>query len=136
MRVCQFRHFGTGDMSELIRQTGSIFESRKRALGCQIASTQLDRVQSLALEGFQLVQSARPVRAEQARKAAVSQHFSSGLALGAVVGLVVCVANALHFFAATRAWLTELSMDGHLRPKGRYFFRKALLRFADEPIDP
>ena len=38
MRVCQFRHFGTGHVSGLISQTGSNFESRKRRPSCQIAS--------------------------------------------------------------------------------------------------
>jgi hypothetical protein len=36
MRVCQFRHFGTGHVSELISPTGSSFESRKSSSACQI----------------------------------------------------------------------------------------------------
>jgi hypothetical protein len=34
MRVCQFRHFGTG-LAYLENQIGSKFECRKCVLGCQ-----------------------------------------------------------------------------------------------------
>ena len=36
MRVCQFRHFGTGHQTGVFNQFGSIFKSRKRWLLCQI----------------------------------------------------------------------------------------------------
>ena len=37
MRVCQFRHFGTGTVGAQ-SPTGSISESRKRRAACQIAA--------------------------------------------------------------------------------------------------
>ena len=33
MRVCQFRHFGTGHASQLFSETDSNFESRKMRMG-------------------------------------------------------------------------------------------------------
>src|SRR6266550_7652058 len=45
---------------------------------------------------FELVESAGPVCAEESRQASVCEDFSAGLAVGAVVGLVVGVADALY----------------------------------------
>ena len=41
MRVCQFRHFGTGHRPGTIGPTGSISESRKSGLRCQISGARL-----------------------------------------------------------------------------------------------
>src|ERR1039457_7053977 len=53
---------------------------------------------SAAFQSFQLIKSTRPVRAEKAREAAVGKHLAAGLASGAVIGFIVGIANALHFF--------------------------------------
>ena len=45
MRVCQFRHFGTGYKSSAVRQTGSNYKSRKSRGLCQILSGQAGKVQ-------------------------------------------------------------------------------------------
>src|SRR6266702_3090059 len=58
---------------------------------------------SFPLEGFELVEGAGPVGPQQARQAAVGQNLAAGLALGAVVGFVVGVANALDLLAAAGA---------------------------------
>src|ERR1700677_1201731 len=76
-----------------------------------------------SLQRLQLIQRARPVLAQQPRQAAVGQHLAPCLAARAIVGFVVGVANPLHLFAAARARLVELSMDGELRPKRRHPLR-------------
>ena len=91
---------------------------------------------SAALQGFQLIEGARPVGAEEPGEAAVGQDLSAGLAAGAVVGFVVCVANALDLLAAARAGLAKAAVDGHLRTKCRDLLREAPLRFAPHAVRP
>src|ERR1700689_4255095 len=83
-----------------------------------------------ALQRFQLFEGARPVVAEEARKAAVGEEFSAGLALGAVVGFFVGVADTLDFFAAARAGLAEFSVGGHLGAERGPLFRKIFFCFG------
>ena len=61
-------------------------------------------------QGLELFQSARPVLLEQARKRAVRQELAARLADGAVIGLVIGVADALHLGAAARARLAVAAL--------------------------
>jgi hypothetical protein len=85
---------------------------------------------------FQLVEGAGPVCAEEAGQASVCEDFAAGLALGAVVGLVVGVADALDGLAAGWAWLAEATVDGHVVAEGGDFLGKVLAGFGVEAIDP
>src|ERR1035438_8876321 len=66
-----------------------------------------------ALQGFQFLQRARPVLAEQTREAAVRQHLPPFLAARTIVGFVAGIADALDFLAAARARLAVAPMHGH-----------------------
>jgi hypothetical protein len=107
------------------------FEARNEAL-----SRQFERRGSVALEGFEFVEGAGPVGAEEAGEATIGEDFAAGLAMGAVVGLVVGVADALDGLAATGAGLAKAAMDRHFRAEGGDFFREALLGFSAETVDP
>jgi hypothetical protein len=87
-----------------------------------------------ALEGFEFVEGARPVGAEQAREAAVGEDLAAGLAAGAVVGFVVGVADALDFLAAARAGLVELAVDGEVGAEGGDFFGKRFVGFGAQAV--
>ena len=89
-----------------------------------------------AFEGFEFVEGAGPIGFEQAGQAAVGEDFAAGLADWAVVGFVVCVADALDWRAASGARLTEAAMDGHFRAECSYFFWESVLGFGVEAIDP
>ena len=66
-------------------------------------------------QGLEFFQSARPVLLEQARKRAVRQELAARLADGAVIGLVIGVADALHLGAAARARLAVAALMPGLR---------------------
>src|ERR1039457_4254140 len=66
-----------------------------------------------ALEGFQLLQRARPVLAEQARETPVRQHLPARLAARTIVGFIAGITNALHLLAASRAWPPVAPMHRH-----------------------
>ena len=53
-----------------------------------------------------------------------------------VVGLVVCVADALYGLAADGAWLQITTVDGHVLAKGRYFLREGFAGLGVEAVDP
>ncbi len=55
---------------------------------------------------------------------------------GAVVGLVVGVADALDGLAASGAGLAEASVDGHIFAEGGDFFGEGLSGFGVEAVDP
>jgi hypothetical protein len=74
------------------------------------------------LQGFEFIERARPICAEEAREAAVCEDFSVGLAVGAVVSLVVGVADALDGLATGGAGLAEAAMDGHVFAEGAVTF--------------
>src|ERR1035438_8388664 len=71
---------------------------------------------------------------QQAREAAVGQHLSAGLAAGAVVRLVVGIADALDFLAAARARKAEAAMHGHLLAKSSHLLRESDKRFGAQPV--
>ena len=88
------------------------------------------------LQCFQFVERARPVGTEKARQAAVSEDFSSGLATGAVVGLVVGLADVLDLFAASRTQLAVTAVNGHLFAESRDLFGEAAVSFGVQAVDP
>jgi hypothetical protein len=85
---------------------------------------------------FQLVEGAGPVCAKEAGEASVCEDFSAGLAAGAVVRLVVSVADALYGLAACWAGLSETAVDGHVAAEGCDFLGKVAAGFCVEAIDP
>jgi hypothetical protein len=87
-------------------------------------------------QGFQLVESAGPVCFEEAGQASVCEDLSAGLALGAVVGLVVGVADALYGLAAGWAGLSEAAVDGHVAAEGGDLLGKVSGGLRVEAVDP
>src|SRR5205823_14892664 len=77
-------------------------------------------VQSL----LQLLRCLRPIFLEQQRERTVGQQLAVRLAAGTIIRLVVGVSNSLHRRAAKRTRLTELAVDGHLRPERGDVLRK------------
>jgi hypothetical protein len=57
------------------------------------------------------------------------------MATGAVVGLVVGVADAL-LFAASRAQLAVTAVNGHLFAESRGLFGEAAVNFCVQAVDP
>src|SRR5258708_5988787 len=76
---------------------------------------------SALFQGFEFVEGAGPVCAQEAGEASVCENLSSGLALGAVVCLVVGVADALYRLAAGGAWPAEAAVDSHVVAEGGDF---------------
>ncbi len=91
---------------------------------------------SLSLDRFKLVECAGPVGSEETREAAVGEDSAAGLAGGAVVGLVVGVADALDRRGAAWAWEIEAAVNGHIRTEGGDLLGETLLGFLVEAIDP
>src|SRR5580692_1254379 len=91
---------------------------------------------SAALEGFEFVEGARPVGAEQPRQAAVGEDFAACLAGGTVVGFVVGVSNTLNGRAATRAGLAEAAVDCHFRTECSDAFGKLFSGLGGEAVCP
>src|ERR1017187_4595660 len=89
-----------------------------------------------ALEGFQLLQRARPVLAEQARETPVRQHLAARLAARTIVGLIAGVANAQHFFATSRTGLAVAPMHGHPIAESGHLLREFLAGFGAQPVEP
>src|ERR1035441_11067304 len=89
-----------------------------------------------ALEGFQLFQRARPVLAEQARKAPVRQYFAACLAARTVVGFIAGITNAQHLLAASRAWLPIAPVHGHPVAERGHLLREFLPGFGAQPVEP
>ena len=85
---------------------------------------------------FKLVERAGPVGAEQAGEAAVGEDFAASLADGAVVGLVVGVADALDRRAALGAREIEAAVDGHLGTEGGDLLGEFGGCFGVEAVDP
>jgi hypothetical protein len=88
------------------------------------------------LQGFEFVERAGPVCAEEARQASVREDFSVGLAVGAVIGFVVGVADPLDGLAAGGAGLAKAAMDDHVFAEGGDFFGEGLGGFDVEAVDP
>src|SRR5262249_9796033 len=85
---------------------------------------------------FELLEAPRPVLLEEARQRAIRQEPPSGLAGGAVVGLVVGVDDALDRRAAVRARLPVATVDGHPLPEGGHLLGESIARLLAQPIGP
>src|SRR5260370_21680266 len=87
---------------------GTTFGRRGRLLrfGCPDRSSAADFF-------VHLLQGARPIFSQQPRQRTIGEEPPLGLALRAVVRLVIRVANPLYCRAADWARLTESSMHGH-----------------------
>src|ERR1700733_3396374 len=88
------------------------------------------------LERLQFIQGPRPVGAQQPRQGPIREHPAARLALRAVIGFVVGVADALHRLATSRARQPIAPMHRHVFTKCGHFFRKALARLHAQPVDP
>ncbi len=85
---------------------------------------------------LQLVQVSRPVILEQARERPIGEDTALGLATGAVVGLVVGVADPLQRYGADRAVLAITAMYGHLRTECGNFPQEVVTCLKAKPIGP
>src|ERR1700761_8732941 len=72
---------------------------------------------SAPLQCLDLVERARPVRTEQSRQPAIGEQLAAGLALCAVIRLVVGVADALHRLPTARTRLAIAAVHRHLPAK-------------------
>src|SRR6185503_3033748 len=77
-----------------------------------------------------------PILLQQPRKRPVRQEPSSGLAAGAVVGLVVGVADSLNRRSADRAGFSEAAMHRHSFPKCGDLLRKLVSGLLPQTLDP
>lgn len=89
-----------------------------------------------SLQGFEFFEGSGPVGTQEAGQAAVGQDFASGLALRAVVGFFVGVADAQDFVAASWARFAIAAVDCHTFAEGRYFFGEGGGCFGVEFVDP
>src|SRR5580658_2353953 len=65
-----------------------------------------------------------PILPEQSGQRPIGQQFAARLAMSAVVGLIVGIANSLNALAASRTGLTEAPVHRHFGAKRRDLFRK------------
>ena len=91
---------------------------------------------SAFFERFEFVEGAGPVCAEEPGEAAVGENFSVGLALGAVIGFIVGVADALDGLAAGWAGFSEAAVDGHVVAEGGDFLGEVAGGFGVEAVNP
>jgi hypothetical protein len=89
-----------------------------------------------ASEEFELLEGARPIFPEKARKGAVGEELPSGLACGAIVGFVGGVTDALDFRVAARARLFVTAVDGHAFAKSGDVFGESAGSFGTQPVGP
>src|SRR5713226_1140431 len=87
-------------------------------------------------EEFEFFEGAGPIFAEKAGEGAVGEELSSGLAGGAIVGLVGGVANALDSGVAARTRLLVAAVDGHAFAKGGHVFGEFIACFRAEAVKP
>ena len=92
--------------------------------------------ESATLEGFEFVEGAGPIFAQEAGEAAVGKDLAAGLASGAVVGLVVSVADALDFFSAAGAGVVKLAVDGEFGAECGDAFGEGFVGFPGEAVGP
>src|SRR5689334_13916961 len=85
---------------------------------------------------LQLLQAPGPILAQQPGHAAVREEPPVGLAGGAIVGLVVGIADPLNRSAAHGTRLAEASMHGHALPKCGHGLRKAGSRLHPKSLSP
>ncbi len=83
-----------------------------------------------------VIQAAWPVILQQARQRAIREYPTTGLALCAVVGFVILVANPLHRRLAYRTGFGKLAMYGHVGAKSRHFARKFVPGLDPKSVTP
>src|ERR1022692_207929 len=86
-----------------------------------------------ALEGFQLLQRARPLLSQQPRESPVRQYLAARLAARTVVGFIAGITNAQHLLAASRAWLPIAPVHGHPVAERGHLLREFLPGFGAQP---
>src|SRR5690348_13140591 len=111
------------------------------AAPCKMSSIGAQRrtgsVYALDIPGsIEIVKRARPTRLEQARQRAVGQYRATCLAVGAVIGFIVGIDDALHRSPAVRARFAEAAVHGHLRPERRDAFREVFARLVSQAFGP
>jgi hypothetical protein len=80
---------------------------------------------SLLSKSFELFEGFGPVGSEEAGEGVVGEDLAAGLADGAVVGFVVCEADALDGGRAAGAREVEAAVDGHFGAEGGDFLGEA-----------
>ena len=105
-------------------------------LGGNAHSFRIIARRSAALEGFEFVERARPIGAEQPREAAVGKELAAGLAGRTVVGFVIGVSNTLNGRAATRTRLAKAAVNGHFGTECSHTFGKLFSGLGDEAVHP
>src|ERR1700733_3620678 len=93
-------------------------------------------VASAPLQRLQFIQRPRPIGAKQPRQGPIREHPAARLALRAIIGFVVGIANALHRLAAARARQPIAPMHRHVFTKRGHLFGKGLTRLRAQPLDP
>src|SRR5579885_1804792 len=90
----------------------------------------------LLLQGFQFIEGSRPIGAEQAREASISQDFSAGLAAGAIVGFIIGVSDTQNLLATSRTRFAVAAVYRHVIAEGGYLFGKFCFCLGPKAIDP
>ena len=72
----------------------------------------------------------------QARKSAIGEQATAGLAWRAVVSLIVSIADALNVGATSRAWLMITAMHRHLGTKRGDALGKTIAGFGAQSVGP
>ena len=88
------------------------------------------------LSFLKLFQRLRPILFQKRRERAIREKFAIGLAAGTIVGLVVCITNALHGRAAIGARLAKLAMYSEPFTEGRDVFGEAIPGFPPQRFGP
>src|SRR5436305_550743 len=85
---------------------------------------------------FEFFEGARPILAQQTAQGTVGEQLASSLALGAVVGFIGRITNALDLRSASRTRFPILAVDGHGLVKRRDLFRELITRLGTEKFCP
>src|ERR1035441_1324937 len=91
---------------------------------------------STAFEGFELVEGARPIFAQEAGEGSVGEKFTVGLAGGAIVGFVGSVADALDGGAAAGAGKAIAAVGGHALAEGGDLLGECAEGLGAQPAGP
>src|ERR1051326_351532 len=85
---------------------------------------------------LQFFERTRPIFAQKATQSAVRQQLSTGLTVGAIVGFIGGIADALHLGAALRTRFSIAAVHRHLIMKSRDLFRKLAANFSPKLLRP
>src|SRR6478752_4282568 len=87
-------------------------------------------------EGLELVDRLRPVLFEQSRERAIGEELSVSLASRAIVGLVACIPDSLHWTSAGWTGFPIPAVYCHLIVKGSDLCRKLPMRLLAQAVSP